>query len=119
MRRAAKSWAFALMVAALSGISHSASAACLEKPRESKDGKFGAGIFMLAPESEVAIYVALGFHRVSCPKDLSVVRAYVDRLCAAGTGQGKYGPLNTDAVIGRSRTLACVSARAGLAEAGG
>lgn len=118
MRRTANPWASALMIAALWGISHSSSAACLEKPRTSKDGKIGAGIFMISPEREVAVYGALGFHRVACPKDLSVVRAYVDKLCA-GTGQGKYGPLNTDAVIGRSRSLACVSARAGLAEAGG
>ena len=118
MSRKARPWAFALMIAALGGISHASSAACLEKPRQSKDGKIGAGIFMIAPDSEVIAYGALGFHRVSCPKDLSVIRAYVDKLCA-GTGQGKYGPLDTDAVIGRSRTLACVSARAGLAEAGG
>lgn len=118
MRKAINPWSFALVVAGLWAISHSASAACLEKPRTSKDGKIAAAIFMIAPESEVAVYGALGFDRVSCPKDLSVVRAYVDKLCA-GTGQGKYGPLDTDAVIGRSRTLACTSARAGLVEAGG
>lgn len=71
---------------------------------------------MLAPESEVNEFQSLGFSRVTCPTDLSLVRLYVERLCA-GTPQGNLPALNTDVLIGRPRESACASARAGLKEA--
>ncbi len=98
-------------------VSQSASAACLRKARPLNEVTT-LQIFMLAPEQEVAEYESLGFSRVACPTDLSVVRAYVERLCD-GAPRGSLPPLNTDVAIGRPRERACASARAGLAEAGG
>jgi hypothetical protein len=92
-------------------------AACLQKPRQVA----GAGAvytLMLAPEGEVAGYLSEGFTRVECPTDLSNIRRYVDRICSASSASGLLA-LDTVALLGRSRSRACVSARAGLAEAGG
>jgi len=98
-------------------LSNSSFAACLLKPRQ-VDPIGTVYTVMVAPEREVAQYVALGFSRVACPADMSVVRQYVERGLCDGTGPGPVRPINTDALIGRPRAVACASARAGLAEAG-
>jgi hypothetical protein len=90
-------------------------AACLIKPVLT-NGPGPGYVLMLAPESEVAEYLSMGFTRASCPTDMSRYRDYVDRLCR-GTVQGPVPALNTDVLFGRSRERACASARAGLAEA--
>jgi hypothetical protein len=95
-------------------MSDSSSAACLMKTRQI-DGARTAFTLMLAPEREVAEYSALGFSRVTCPVDMRLIRHYVERLCAE-PGKGNVQPLNTEMIIGRPRTRACASARAGLAE---
>lgn len=74
--------------------------------------------FMLAPASEVAEYVSLGFHQIPCPTDLSDLREYVNRICS-GSPIGKVPGINTDVAIGKPRDYACASAQAGLSEAGG
>ena len=89
-------------------------AACLVKPPPPD----GIPTFMIAPEREVAQYSTLGFARVTCPIDLSVVRDYVQRLCDGLPRDGLPG-IDTAVLIGRPRDVACASARAGLAEAGG
>jgi len=92
-------------------------AACLVKMTQDGNGKT-VPTLMLAPEREVADYAALGFVRAQCPQDMSIVRQYVERLCAE-PGQSGIRALNTEMAIGRERARACDSARAGLAEAGG
>jgi hypothetical protein len=93
-------------------------AACLMKARQ-VDGVGTARTLMLAPEREVAEYAALGFVRATCPADMSLVRQYVERLCAVPGGEGTaLRVANTD-LIGRSRESVCASARAALAESGG
>jgi hypothetical protein len=94
-----------------------ASAACLAKAGPAA-GPMQPLIIMLAPASQLAEYVSLGFHQIACPSDWSDLRAYVDRICS-GSGDGPAPALNTDALIGRPRAYACTSARAGLAESGG
>jgi len=115
--RRLNTWLIVLLGIGLWALSDSSWAACLVKPRQ-LDGLGTVYTLMLAPESEVGQYVSLGFSRVECPTDLSIVRGYVQRLCD-GTGRGFLRSLNTEALIGRPRALACASARAGLAEAGG
>ena len=90
-------------------------AACLVKPRL-VDKVGTVHTLMLAPETEVGQYVALGFSRVACPTDMNLVREYVEKLC---DGRGAVRAFNPEALIGRSREVACASARAGLAESGG
>jgi hypothetical protein len=90
-------------------------AACLIKPLQT-GGPAPGYVLMLAPESEVAEYLSMGFTRAACPSDMSRYRDYVDRLCK-GIGQGPAPALDTKALFGRSRERACASARAGLAEA--
>jgi hypothetical protein len=97
-------------------LSESSSAACLLKPRQ-VEGVGTIYTLMLAPEAEVGQYTAFGFGRVTCPADMRIVREYVERLC--DTGRSGTRTANPDVLIGRSRELACASARAGLAEAGG
>lgn len=91
-------------------------AACLMKPMTTNAG-MTIYAYMIAPQSEVAGYVALGFGRVACPSDLSSYRDYVDRLCATAPPRGESA-LDTIVLFGRSREEACASARAGLLEAG-
>lgn len=98
-------------------MSDSSFAACLMKSQQF-EGVGTVSTLMLAPEREVDQYVPLGFNRVPCPTDMSVVRDYVERLCD-GTGRGVIPALNAEALIGRPRERVCASARAGLAEAGG
>jgi hypothetical protein len=93
------------------------SAACLQKT-VSGNAIRSTYVFMLAPESTVAVYVALGFSRIDCPSDMSVFRAYVTQICG-GNGGAPYPPLNTDLAIGVPRAQACADAKSGLAEAGG
>jgi hypothetical protein len=93
-------------------ISESVSAACLVKLRQ-VDRIGTVHTLMLAPEREVEQYLLLGFSRVACPADMSLVRDYVQKLC---DGTGAMRAINTEALIGRRRELACASARAGLAE---
>ncbi len=95
-------------------IADSSFAACLMK----KPPPNGIPTFMVAPEREVANYASLGFGRVTCPIDLSVVRDYVQRLCD-GLPRDGFPGINAAVLIGRPRDVACASARAGLAEVGG
>jgi len=99
-------------------LSDSSFAACLLKPRQ-VDGIGTVHTMMVAPEREVAQYVALGFIRVACPTDMSLLRQYVEKGLCDGTAPGAGRPVNTEALIGRPRASACASARAGLTESGG
>lgn len=97
--------------------SGSSFAACLVKSQQ-VDPVVTINTLMLAPEQEVGQYLSLGFSRVACPTDLSVVRDYVERLCD-GAPRGVIPAINAELLIGRPRAVVCASARAGLAEAGG
>ena len=104
------------VLVALSGvlwtISEPSSAACLVKARQ-VDRVGTVHTLMVAPEREVGQYLVLGFSRVACPTDMSLVRDYVQTLCE---GTGAMRAINTEALLGRRRDVACASARAGLAE---
>ena len=89
-------------------------AACMVK-QVMQNGTIVPAAMMIAPEKEVSALLARGFVRADCPKDFSVVRTYVDRLCDDGKASGRL-PINTVALIGRSRESACAIARAGLVE---
>jgi hypothetical protein len=93
-------------------------AACLMKARQ-VDGVGTVRTLMLAPEREVAEYSALGFVRATCPVDMSLVRQYVEKLCAEPQGDGAALQAANTGLIGRPRENVCASARAGLAESGG
>jgi hypothetical protein len=91
-----------------------ARAACLQRPIATA----AAGTQMaltIAPESEVASYLASGFSRTACPTDLRSFAAYVDRVCTA-PAPAAASTTRMQAVFGRSREQLCASARAGLAE---
>ena len=98
--------------AGLCMMSQSVSAACLLKPTQMN----GATVYTLvvAPEQEVSEYLSLGFSRATCPTDMSLVRQYVDRLCA---DPNTVPAPNTDVLVGRPRARVCASGRAGLTEA--
>lgn len=109
-------WLLSGFAIALLAASPPSSAACLLRP-QSADGIATVYTLMVAPEGEVAEYIAMGFRRAQCPKDMTLIRAYVERLC--GSGRDGIPPLNTDALFGRPRKLLCASAQAGLKESGG
>jgi hypothetical protein len=112
--RSLKHYALAAFSVALWMMSESSAAACLLKPRQEA---VGTGFtLMVAPEREVGQYMTLGFSRVACPTDMSLVREYVRQLC---DGTGPRRALDTDTQLGRTRELACASALAGLAESSG
>ena len=92
-------------------------AACLQKATTSNKGALQQ-VTMLAPASEVAQYTALGFSPVQCPSDMSVMKRYVARICAA-SGTSVRPLLNTAKMFGKTREQACASATAGLRESGG
>jgi hypothetical protein len=115
--RYGKPWVLAALGTALWIVSGTSSAACLQKLKQVK-GVGAVPTFMLAPRSEVAEYATLGFAEVQCPRDLSVFRQYVEKICSSSTS-GDIPVLNTEIAFGRSRIRACNSARAGLAESGG
>ena len=117
MKRSLKPRLLAALGLGLLMLSNSSFAACLLKPRQ-VDRIGTVYTVMVAPEREVPQYVALGFSRVACPADMSLVRRYVETGLCGGTGPGPVRAVNTDSLIGRPRALACASARAGLAEAG-
>ncbi|MEO8307656.1 MAG: hypothetical protein ABI616_06405 [Pseudomonadota bacterium] len=112
-----KSWALAAVAIGLCVVSGVTSAACLQKTRPVK-GLSGAQTFMVAQKSEVADYAKLGFSEVQCPKDMSVFRQYVEKICSSSNA-GSIPSMNTEIMFGRNRELACNSARAGLTESGG
>jgi hypothetical protein len=94
------------------------SAACLQKA-EPGVGKVSNYVFMLAPESAVAAYLSLGFTRIDCPSDMSVIRSYVSTLCS-GTGGNPTSSVNGEvAITNVPRAQSCKDAKAGLAEATG
>jgi hypothetical protein len=93
-------------------------AACLQKQIQSPNSPVPAFVVMIAPESAIAGYLKLGFSRIDCPSDLSVIRSYVAQICSP-TGGGGMPVMNTDMTIGVPRLRACTDAQAGLAEAGG
>jgi len=103
-----------LMTGGLLALSAQASAACLIK-QTLQGGIPVPSALMIAPEAEVPFFLGRGFARVECPKDLTVYRAYVDRLCDDKKAAGKL-LFNTVALLGRNRSSACSTARAGLVE---
>ena len=96
---------------------HSAHAGCLKKAWPASVSVSGYTL-MIAPQSAVAGYLALGFTPIDCPGDLTLMRAYIDRLCS-GAPDGQIPAINTDLAIGVSRQKACADASAGLAEVTG
>ncbi len=112
-----KRWALPATGVALLAMANSSSATCLLKSRQAESGGL-AYTMMVAPASEVSDFASRGFLPVACPPDMSIVRAYVERLCAT-PGQGSVPAVNTEVLLGLPRERACASARAGLAETGG
>ena len=113
-----REWGVFTLAIGLLASAQSSEAACLIKTKPTGHPVQSIGVFMLAPENQVAYYESLGFVRTACPKDMSAFRVYVGRICS-GSPAGPVPPLDTVALFGQSRKDACASASAGLAEAGG
>jgi hypothetical protein len=109
-------WVLSGVGVALLAMAHSSSAVCLLKSHQAESGGL-AYTLMVAPAGEVTDFASRGFVPVACPPDMSVVRAYVERLCAT-PGQGSVPAVNTEVLLGLPRERVCASARAGLAETG-
>ena len=109
-----RSWAMAAAVLAAALLADRASAECLSKPVPRPDGTAGRQT-ILAPESEIARYEALGFRIQACTAGIEQFRQWIGVVCSAQTLQS---PLRKsgDTRRGFSFEEVCASARAAVAE---
>jgi hypothetical protein len=100
-----------LVLAVLAG---TANAECLNRPVARPDGTAGRQT-ILAPQSEVARYEALGFRIQACTVGIEQIRQSIGVLCSAQVLQSP-AVQSGDARRGVSFQELCASARAALAE---
>ncbi len=109
-----RSWAMTGVVLAAALIANAASAECLGKPVPMPDGTTSKQV-ILAPQSEVARYEALGYRPQACTAGIEQIRRSIGVMCSA---QALESPVQKagDARRGVSFLELCASARAALAE---
>jgi hypothetical protein len=95
-----------------------ASAGCMQRAKASTSG-FVAKSVLVVPRAKQSYYEARGFSPVGCPKDLSVMRTWTERLCSAVEQPRSGRPIDTVALLGMERPQACEEMRLGLREQGG
>ena len=109
-----RSWAMAGAVLAVALLANAASAECLSKPVPRPDGTVGKQT-ILAPQSEIARYEALGYRIQACTAGIEQIRQSIGVMCSA---QALQSPVQKagDARRGFSFQELCASARAAVAE---
>ncbi len=117
-RRAAnanlRSWAVVGALLTLALVADTASAECLGKPVPRADGTVGRQV-VLAPQSEIARYEALGFRVQACTAGIEQLRQSIGIFCSAEALQSPV-PKSGDVRRGFSFQEMCASARAALDE---
>lgn len=109
-----RSWALAGALLAVALLADTASAECLSKPVPRPEGTVGRQT-ILAPQSEIARYEALGFRIQACTAGIEQLRQSIAVMCSA---QALQSPAlkSGDARRGFSFQELCNSARAAVAE---
>lgn len=106
--------AMAGVLFALALLADPANAECLSKPVARPDGTTGRQT-ILAPQSEIARYEALGFRIQACTAGIEQLRQSIAVLCSAEASQSPVLKA-ADTRRGFSFQEMCASARAAVAE---
>jgi hypothetical protein len=99
---------------ALALLADTASAECLSRPVARPDGSAGQQA-ILAPQSELARYEALGFRVAACTAGLAQIRQSIEVMCSAPALQSPAVRAG-DMRRGVSFPELCASARAAVVE---